>query len=867
MRPKENYTKYYFIGLGVVWVIGIIMIAASYSCMAENPHMSFLNAFSVCIDRISTLKLRAFTPYNPKTMSGIGTWSLALLMGFALFYLDRKKQDRMAPQDLGARFLNGAELKKLIKEKAYPYNQNGKDYKNNVIFTKNVSIGRDNRTTNINLSTIVEGAPGRGKSRFVAKPAILQADGSYSVVITDPKCELVESTGKYLEEKGYKVVVFNLSDMKHSYNYNPFDYIRSEENVLNLINTLIQSTTPVGASKGDPFWENSEKALLTAICFYLWKHRPPKDRNFQSVMKLLRSANISEEDGKNSKSPLDVIFEKIGRKDPGDIGYTSYTTFKMGAGKTMKSILISCAVRLNAFDIPAIGNMIRTNTDHPERNIDLKEIGFKPVALFNCIPSGDDTFSFLASMLYSQMFETLFYYAEHGGLKYQIHFVLDEFCNMNAINSFQRRLAVMRSYGLFCTIFIQSKHQLKNSYKDEAEAILGDCDNYLFLGSIEKDVCKELSERLGNVKYLKKNTSRSRGRSGSFTESYQETSEPLMPADKLAEMENDCILICKGKKILDKKFDYTKHPNYKYTGDADPKNKYNIADKFAEIKKEEEAKALEELEEVKKDIKSRNNILTAKQFFDRIIKGDKSVGPSSNEDLLNNVAALEEKKDEAKNANEVKEEIPEPVVAEVEEVKAPDTEIVEENEPATKEIPSITGEAVIETISTKTQSSGEAVVETISTKPTKSKKKEDGSAIVETISLGGSSSLDDAFADMAPFVSEAFTDNTDSSASFVAEEKPETDTSVKEEELANHPMFNNAPTISEAEGTISNKEEVQDDFFDTPHNIVTNDEASKETEPGLILPLETLKQVKDTYNNEEGESIGGSWSMSVSEID
>ena len=341
----------------------------------------------------------------------------------------------------------------------------------NMIFTRDIYMSMNGRKTRRNNNVLCIGGSGTGKSRFLVKPSLLQANCSF--VVTDPSGELLETMGKYLQKMGYEVRVFNLVQMEHSNCYNPFHYIRNEEGVLIMINTLIKNTNPKDSHSSDPFWEKAETALLQACCFYLVSECSKEDQNFSNVMKLLRCASAVEGQ-ENVDSALDILFKDLEAKDPEHIACQSYKIFKSaGGGKTAQSILISCQTRLQHFNLTAIKNL--TNTD----NINLGDMGDKPVALFCITPAADTTYNFLVALLYSQQFETLYHHAETEckgkRLKHHVRFLLDEFANIGRIPDFSEKLATMRKYEISCTIIIQALSQLKAMYKDEWEVLVGNC--------------------------------------------------------------------------------------------------------------------------------------------------------------------------------------------------------------------------------------------------------------------------------------------------------------------------------------------------------------------------------------------------------
>ena len=451
----------------------------------------------------------------------------------------------------------------------------------NMIFTNDVVMSMNTRKTMRNNNVMVVGGSGTGKSRFMIKPNMLQANCSY--VVADPSGELLASMGTFLKEKGYALKVFNLTEMQYSNSYNPFNYVRDEKGVLSMINALIQNTTPKGATKGDPFWEKSETALLQAICFYLIAECNPEDQNFTSVMKLLRCAEAAE--GKEDEdSVLDILFKELEKNHPDHIGCRSYAIFKSaGGGKTAQSILISCQTRLQVFNLQEIHRL--TGTD----NIDLKSVGDRPTALFCITPVGDSTYNFLVALLYTQLFETLYFHAEtecdriyHRGPRLPVHvrFMLDEFANIGTIPDFNEKLSTMRKYEISCTIVIQALSQLQAMYKDDWEVLMGNCDSTLFLGGSDKTTLEYFSNKLGKETIRIENTSRTFGKQGSSSASMNTTARELMQPDELGRMDNkNCIIFIRGEKpFFSKKYKYERHPNYKYTEDADKKRKFDVRD-------------------------------------------------------------------------------------------------------------------------------------------------------------------------------------------------------------------------------------------------------------------------------------------------
>lgn len=435
----------------------------------------------------------------------------------------------------------------------------------NMILTDTVFLNMDTRATMINDNIMCVGGAGSGKSRFLVKPNILQANCSY--VITDPSGELLEATGEFLKKQGYEIKVFNLVQMEHSCSYNPFAYIRDENGVLTMITTLIKNTTPPNSMQTDPFWEKAETALLQALCFYLYYECNMEDRSFSSVMRLLRCAEVRDGQA-DFVSTLDIMFNDLKEKNPEHIAVRQYAVLKQAAGKTAQSILVSCAVRLTIFNMRSIENL--TSVD----NIDLASIGDRPTVLFCITPIIDTTFNFLVAMMYTQLFETLYFHAENHckGKRLPVHvrFLLDEFANIGTIPDFDQKLSTMRKYEISCTIILQNLAQLKTIYKDSWETITGNCDTFIFLGGQEESTLKYVSEKLGKETIKTQNSSRNYGRQGGSSQSYNAAGRELMTPDEISKMStSECIVFIRTTlPFKNRKYNYTRHVSYKYTGDA-----------------------------------------------------------------------------------------------------------------------------------------------------------------------------------------------------------------------------------------------------------------------------------------------------------
>lgn len=435
---------------------------------------------------------------------------------------------------------------------------------NNLIFSHTMRIGLNAKKHRRNLNVLVVGGSGAGKTRFYAKPNIMQCNTSF--IIADPKGEMLRSVAPLLLENGYDVKVFNLITPQNSDGYNPFTYIRTDEDVMRLITNLIQNTTPKNAQQNDPFWEKSEIALDTALMLYLLHEAPPDEQNFEMLMFLIENAAVEEED-EDYKSPVDKLFDGLENENPEHIALKQWKIFKQASGKTAKSILISAAVRLAAFNLPEIARM--TSYD----NIDLGSMGEKKKAVFCVIPDNDNSFNYLVGMLYTQAFQELYYRADHkhgGELPIPVHFVMDEFANVALPDNFERLLATMRSRRISVSIIIQNMAQLKALFKDSWESLVGNCDTMLYLGGNEQSTHEYISKMLGKETIDTRTRGITRGSHGSSNTNYQNAGRELLTLDEVRLLDNsNALIFIRGEKpIMDKKFDILSHPNIKFTSDG-----------------------------------------------------------------------------------------------------------------------------------------------------------------------------------------------------------------------------------------------------------------------------------------------------------
>lgn len=562
---------------------GIITIVLMYLCgyaggIMQDEHLETGQAMIMTMERISTFHL--FFPLNQLAFTGM---LLAICIGaFVIFYMHNTalKNFSYNPDKLyGDAGFRGEEDRKQYDER---YVDHGKyidpitkkpveTADPNMIASNDTKLSINDRKTFRNNNFLILGGAGTGKSRFVIKPNLLQENCSY--VVTDPSGEIIVSCGKVLSDHGYKIKIFNLSNMGHSNTYNPFNYIRDEAGVLMVIDCLIKNTTGKN-EKGDQFFTNSEKLLYSACIFYLIDFETDESRkNFSSVMDMINMSQV-DENNPSSKSELDLMFEQI---DQTSLAAKYYKAFKQAAGKTLKSIIISCVVRLQSFMTPQVTRL--TGSD----NINLASIGDEKTILFIITPQADRTFAFLASMLYSQLFETLYHKGETQKLKtgserltYHVRCLMDEFANIGEIPEFPSKLSTMRKYNISATIVLQDNSQLQSMYKDEWRTIMANCDSTIFLGNAEPDTLKYFCEKLGNETVTAQSRGRSYGSKSGSSQNYQQVKREPLTAEEIGRLPNDeCLVFLRGERpARDKKFKYETHKNYDLTGDAHSENNY-----------------------------------------------------------------------------------------------------------------------------------------------------------------------------------------------------------------------------------------------------------------------------------------------------
>ena len=522
------------------------------------------------IDRIMTaiveLETMKFIPsFHPNDLL-IGI-AVAGLMKFIVYTKGKKAKKFREGKEYGsARWGNAKDIKPYIDEK----------YDNNVLFTNTERLTMNGRPSNPkyarNKNVLVIGGSGSGKTRFFVKPNLMQMHSSY--VVTDPKGTIVLECGKMLEDHGYEIKILNTINFKKSMKYNPFAYLKSEKDILKLVQTIIANTKGEGEKAGEDFWVKAEKLYYTALIGYIYYEAPREEKNFKTLLDMIDASEVREDD-ESYMNPIDRLFEALEKKRPTHFAVKQYKKYKLAAGKTAKSILISCGARLAPFDIEELRELMS------EDEMALDTIGDKKTALFVIISDTDDTFNFVVSIMYSQLFNLLCDKADdvYGGrLPVHVRFLLDEFANIGLIPKFEKLIATIRSREISASIILQSQSQLKAIYKDHADTIIGNCDSTLFLGGKEKTTLKELSETLGKETIDLYNTSETRSNQKSFGLNYQKVGKELMSQDEITVMDGGkCIFQLRGvRPFLSDKFDITKHKNYKLLEDYDKKNLFDV---------------------------------------------------------------------------------------------------------------------------------------------------------------------------------------------------------------------------------------------------------------------------------------------------
>lgn len=548
VMKDHKQDEYIFLGLLVIPVIWFAVLIAPYS----NGGLIYALPY---ISEAINHPFSFFWCDNTPRMILIFTLIYAIGV---MVYLSTMKNYRRTVEYGSAKWANALNVNRKYASK---------NYLENKLLSQNVRIGLNGKIHRRNLNTIVIGGSGAGKTRFYCKPNIMQCNTSF--VVLDPKGEILRSEGYMLEKEGYVIKVIDLIDMSKSHGYNPFHYIQSDKDILKLITNLIRNTTPKGSQSMDPFWEKSETALLEALMLYLYHYAPEDEQNFTMVMEMLTYAEVKEDD-EEYESPLDELFHHLERSDSDSLALKQYQIYKQAAGKTAKSILISVGVRLAAFNLDSMASLTRFD------ELELDKIGERKTALFAVIPDNDSTFNFLVGMLYTQLFQMLYYQADYvygGELPVPVHFLMDEFANVALPDEFDKLLSTMRSRQIFVSIILQNLAQIKTLFKDSWESIVGNCDELYYLGGNEQSTHKFISEYLGKETLDTNTFGKSTGHSGSYSTNYQQTGRELLTPDEVRLLNNDYgLLFIRGElPIMDKKYDLLKHPNINETTDGKQK--------------------------------------------------------------------------------------------------------------------------------------------------------------------------------------------------------------------------------------------------------------------------------------------------------
>lgn len=545
MKNDEGKSVWIFAACGIIPVAWLALLTAPYLSgglftIIERLPEAMVEPFKVrlCGDSVKTVLI----------------FLLAYGMGIGI-YVSTRRNYRKGEEHGSAKWGSAQAVNKKYS---------AKNFTDNKIMTKNVRISYDMRKHRRNVLTLIVGGAGSGKTRFYAKPNLMQANTSF--VVLDPKGENLRDTGHLLEAKGYEVRVLDLINMEKSHCYNPFVYLKDDNDVQRLVTNLFKATTPKGSQSNDPFWDTAASMLLLALIFYLKYEAPEDEQNFPMVMELLRAGEVRE-DNDEYQSPLDELFERLEMREPEHIAVKYYKDYHSGSAKTLKSIQITLAARLEKFNLSSLAALTATD------DLDLPSLGEKKVALFALIPDNDTSYNFLVSILYTQLFQQLFYLADHkhgGRLPVHVHFLMDEFANVSLPDDFDKILSVMRSREVSVSIILQNLAQLKALFEKQWESIAGNCDEFLYLGGNEQGTHKYVSELLGKATIDTNTYGKSTGHSGNYSTNYQNTGRELLTPDEVRMLDNRyALLFIRGERpVMDEKFDILKHPNVALSTDG-----------------------------------------------------------------------------------------------------------------------------------------------------------------------------------------------------------------------------------------------------------------------------------------------------------
>ena len=559
-QDKLSRTSILLYALGLIPVVWLsLLIAPAFGggvpSLLKNLSDVFSRPFHIvwCEDSLKTVLILVF----------------AYVMGIGI-YIASARNYRHREEHGSAKWGSAAAVNKKYSNK---------DTTKNKILTQQTSIGLDGRKHRRNLNVLVCGGSGAGKTRFYAKPNIMQANTSF--VVLDPKGEILRDTGNLLKEKGYDIKVIDLINMEKSHCYNPFVYLNEDNDIQKLVTNIFKNTTPKGSQSQDPFWDQAAMMLLLALVFYLHYEAPPEEQNFPMVMEMIRAGEVRE-DNEDFKSPLDILFDNLEARSPDHIALKYYRNYRSGSGKTLKSIQITLVSRLEKFNLDSLAAITQTD------DMQLGELGERKTAVFAVIPDNDSSFNFIVGMLYTQLFQQLYYKAdiEHGGrLPVHVHFVMDEFANVALPDEFDKLLSTMRSREISVSIIIQNLAQLKALFEKQWESIVGNCDEFLYLGGNEQSTHEYVSKLLGKETIDMNTYGQSKGRNGNYSTNWQITGRELMTPDEVRMLDNRyALLFIRGERpIMDLKYDILKHPNVALSADgkAEPykhgKKRYNYA--------------------------------------------------------------------------------------------------------------------------------------------------------------------------------------------------------------------------------------------------------------------------------------------------
>lgn len=548
-QDKLSKTNLILYACGIIPVIWLGLLIAPY---IQSGLVEIVKNFSTAVN----------SPFNIAICEDSVKTVLVLLLIYALgigIYISNDKNYRRREEHGSAKWGKAETIKKKYTDKETTKNK---------ILTQNTAIGLDGRAHRRNLNVLVCGGSGSGKTRFYAKPNIMQANTSF--IILDPKGELLRDTGHLLERQGYDIKVLDLINMEKSDCYNPFKYIHGDNDIQRLVTNIFKNTTPKGSQSNDPFWDQAASMLLKALVSFLHYEAPPEEQNFSMVLDLIRQGEVSEEQT-DLISPLDELFERLETQKPDHIALKYYRSYHSGSAKTLKSIQITLLARLEKFNLSSLAAL--TATDEME----LDKIGDKKTAVFALIPENDTSFNFVVGMLYTQLFQQLYYQADfvHGGrLPVHVHFVMDEFANSALPDDFDKLLATMRSREISVSIIIQNMAQLKALFEKQWESIVGNCDEFLYLGGNEQSTHKYVSELLGKETIDTNTYGQSKGRNGSYSTNYQVSGRELLTPDEVRMLDNKyALLFIRGERpVMDLKYDILKHPNVEFTTDGKAEN-------------------------------------------------------------------------------------------------------------------------------------------------------------------------------------------------------------------------------------------------------------------------------------------------------